>query len=63
MSNLVLRLPDFSKPFVAHSDASSVALGVFLSHDYSGDLMPVIFASRLLNNHKLYYSTIEIECV
>lgn len=60
-SNLIVRLPHIMKPFIAHTDTSRTSLGVSLSQDYNGDLMPVTFASRRLNKHEINDS--ELECL
>ena len=59
----ILRLPDVAKPFVLHTDASSVALGAVLLQKYDGQLFSVSFASRKLNSEERNYSTIERECL
>lgn len=59
----VLRMPDFSKRFVLHSDGSGSAVGAVLSQEHDGQLLPVCYASRALDKHELNYSTLEIECL
>jgi hypothetical protein len=42
----VLRMADFSKPFVLQTDASGVALGAVLSQDIDGFRQPIAYTSR-----------------
>jgi len=46
----VLLLPDLTKPFVVHTDASSFALGGVLQQDDGHGLQPVAYESRKLNS-------------
>ena len=57
----VLLLPDLSKPFVVHTDASSFALGGVLHQDQGHGLQPVAYESRKLNNAERRYSAYERE--
>lgn len=59
----VLKLPDFQKEFVLHTDASRHALGCVLSQDHEGQLFPVAFASRATNLHEKNYDTMQLECL
>jgi len=51
----VLKLPDAKRPFVIHTDASSVGLGAVLSQEHDGRLHPVEFYSRKLTNTERRY--------
>ena len=57
----VLRSPDFSLPFVLHTDASGEAVGAALLQDREGVLHPVAYYSAKLDVHQQRYSTIEKE--
>ena len=46
----LLQYPDFSKPFVLTTDASSEALGAILSQGPIGQDLPIAYASRTHNN-------------
>ena len=46
LSPPMLRMPDFTKPFILQSDASSVAIGAVLSQEVDGARQPVAFVSR-----------------
>ena len=48
---------NFSKPFVIHTDASKVQLGVVISQDNK----PIAFYSRKLNPAQVNYTTTEKE--
>lgn len=63
VSSPILRMPDFSRPFVLHTDASGSALGAVLSQNHNGHLLPVAYASRALNKHELNYATLQLECL
>lgn len=63
VSTPILRMPDFNRPFVLHTDASGSAVGAVLSQEHNGHLLPVAFASRALNKHELNYDTLQLECL
>src|SRR3569623_1876157 len=60
-SGPVLISPDFSKPFVLHTDASGFAIGCVLQQDQGKGLQPVEYFSRKLNNAETRYVTHEQE--
>ena len=51
----VLKLPDPSKPFVIHTDASDFALGAVLMQQFDTGLHPVEYFSRRLRGPELNY--------
>ena len=53
----MLAYPDFSKPFVIHTDASHYQLGAVISQDNK----PIAFYSRKLNDAQTRYMTTERE--
>ena len=53
----VLACPNFSKPFVTHTDASLYQLGAVISQDGK----PIAFYSRKLNDAQTRYTTTERE--
>jgi hypothetical protein len=58
----ILVSPDWSKEFHVHVDASSIALGVVLSHPCARDIHhPISFASRKLSTSEINYTTTERE--
>jgi hypothetical protein len=60
-SEPILQYPDFSKPFVLTTDASSDAIGAILSQGPIGKDLPIAYASRTLNNAERNYPTVEKE--
>ena len=54
---VMLAFPDFSKPFVIHTDASHTQLGAVISQDDK----PIAFYSRKLNDAQTRYTTTERE--
>jgi len=54
---VLLSYPDFSKPFVIHTDASNTQLGAVISQDNR----PIAFYSRKLNLAQTRYTTTERE--
>jgi hypothetical protein len=63
-STPILKLPDNSKPFILHTDASNIALGVVLEQlDDDGKQRVVAYLSRTLNDAEKNYSTTERECL
>ena len=59
----VLRLPDFDKPFILATDASSDGICAVLLQEHDGMKMPVMYISRKLKPAETRYSTIELECL
>lgn len=59
----VLKMPDFDREFVLHTDASRSSLGAVLSQEYQGQLLPVAYASRATNIHEKNYSAFELEAL
>jgi transposase InsO family protein len=59
----VLRVPDFNKEFVVHTDASSNGVAGVLSQREGDSLVPVAFASRTLSDAERKYTTYEAECL
>jgi hypothetical protein len=57
----VLAFPDFKRPFILTTDASSVGLGAVLSQEHDGIEKPLSFTSRQLNWLEGAYSTSELE--
>ena len=60
-SGLVVRLPEWDKPFVVVSDASTTAVGACLMQEHNGKLMPVYYFSRSLRGAELNYSAQHLE--
>ena len=68
----ILRLPDFTKPFVVLTDACDVSLGGVCAQEYEcqnhkGEmvkmLLPVAYHSRTFNKHEVNYPVRERECL
>jgi hypothetical protein len=58
----VLTIPDDEKPFVLHTDASDYGVGAVLSQrDTEGQLRPIGFMSKKLNDTEYKWSTYEKE--
>ena len=61
-SDSLLGYPDFSKPFILATDASSIAIGGTLSQkDENGRIKPIAFTGRSLTPAESKYSTTEQE--
>ena len=60
----VLAYPDFSKPFVLHTDASGKGLGAVLEQvQTDGTSHPIAYASRTLSKHEAKYGITELEAL
>jgi transposase InsO family protein len=58
---VVLRFPDFQRPFILRTDASATGIGAVLFQKEGGLDCPIEFASRKLSSAERNYSTIERE--
>ncbi len=58
-----LAYPDFSKPFILHTDASAFAIGGVLSQEHNGKECVISYWSRQLNKAERKYSTTEREAL
>ena len=64
MTPPILAYPNFKKPFILYTDASTFALGAILSQKNENNRECVIaYASRTLNKHERNYSVTELECL
>lgn len=60
----ILAYPDFGKPFIVYTDASTFALGAILSQkDENNKERVIAYASRTLNKHERNYGVTELECL
>lgn len=59
----ILAVPDFSKPFAVHCDASSYGIGGMLSQTIEGREHPIAYVSRSLNKSECNYSATEREAL
>ena len=60
----MLAYPDFSKPFVLHTDASGKGLGADLEQvQADGTSHPIAYASRTLSKHEAKYGITELEAL
>ena len=63
MAAPVLIQPDWSRPFVIHTDASAVGCGGVLQQDLGHGLQPIAYYSRKLSSAERNYSAWERECL
>lgn len=63
ISEPVLQLPDYSKPFILSTDASDTGVGCIMSQEYGDEKLPVIYLSRKLLPREQRYSVVERECL
>lgn len=61
-SSPILKLPDYSRPFIVKADTSQLAWGAALVQVYDGQEFPVSFASGNLNVHQREWPTWKREC-
>ena len=59
----LLKRPDFNKPFIIHSDASTIGLGAILAQIDEGKEHVIAYASRTLNKAEKSYFATELECL
>ena len=59
----ILKVPNFTKPFILQTDASDVAAGAALLQSHDGVRFPVAYASRKFSGAQRSYSVIEKECL
>lgn len=60
----VLAHPNYTKPFIVHTDASTFGLGVVLSQkDSESKEHPIVFLSRTLSPAEKNYTSTELECL
>lgn len=59
----VLACPDFSQPFIVHSDASEHGVGGMLTQVLDGQEHPIAYCSRSLNAQERNYSATEKEAL
>jgi ribonuclease HI len=63
MSAPVLAHPDYTKPFILHTDASTMGLGVVLSQkDSASKEHPIAFLFRTFSPAEKNYTSTELEC-
>ena len=63
LSSDVLGFPNFKKPFILATDASTTGLGACLSQDMDGVLKPVGYVGRCLSSTERNYTTTDQECL
>ena len=59
----ILRLPDFSRPFIIRTDSSDTGMGAVLLQEYDDGVFPISFASKKFSPAEKNYSVIERECL
>ena len=59
----ILKIPDYSKPFFLHIDASLIGISSCLLQEHDGWLHPVSFVSRCISEAQRNYSTTKREAM
>lgn len=59
----ILKLADFSKPFVLNTDARNNAAGGCLIQQYDNDLLPIAYYSKKFTSSERKYSVYEEEAL
>jgi hypothetical protein len=59
----VIRMVDFSRPFILQADASSLAVAAVLLQEFEGERQPIALSSRPLSQQERKFSTYELECL
>jgi hypothetical protein len=59
----VLSAPDWSQPFILHTDASKFGLGAVLAQTIDGEEKVIAYASKSLNKAQQNYTTSDRECL
>lgn len=59
----VLAVPDFSLPFVIHSDASKLGLGAMISQKFPEGEKVIAYASRTISKAEAKWTVTELECL
>ena len=54
-SNPILRLPNFDKAFILHTDSCDHSIGAALLQDHDGHLLPCAYHSRSMNTAEMNY--------
>ena len=62
VSDKILSLPDFTKPFVLYTDASNIGLGVVLAQIVDGQEKTIAYASHQFISREQNWPTIHQEC-
>jgi hypothetical protein len=59
----ILAYPDFKEPFILHTDASAIGLGVILSQIIKGNEVVIAYASRTVSKEERQWGITELECL
>ena len=57
-SSPIIRLPDFSLPFILRTDAPQTGIGAALLQRHADIDFPIAFASKMLNHAQTSYATV-----